>query len=98
MARVRLGFAFEDRARNRLAALADMMEISQNKVLEALLVALPATPETGELIRKGVAQLQMDKGERIAAKSGLLEQIKAMSLEEQRALMIMAQAVKRGTP
>jgi len=98
MTRIRLGFAFEDRARKHLAALADMTELPQNQVLEALLVALPATPETEALIRRGVAQLKRDKGERLAAKSGLLEQLKALSPEEQRMLMSMAQAVKKDKP
>ena len=64
MARVRLGFAFEERARTRLSKLADKAGLSQNQALEALIVGL-SDQDTLNAMAAGSEVLRADKTNRL---------------------------------
>jgi predicted DNA binding protein len=84
MARVRLGFAFEERARTRLAQLADKAGLSHNAALEALVVGA-SDQDTLKAIELGTEVLRADKTNRLDLNREL-----SYLTDEQRAALIAA--------
>jgi hypothetical protein len=82
MTRIRLGFAFGERARNHLKDLADQTGLSQNHVLEALIVGSGATEGGRKAVAAGDAILQADRAERITKGRSLEKLTKALSADE----------------
>jgi hypothetical protein len=70
MARIRLGFAFEERARTRLKQLADLAGISQNQALEALIVG-SGLADAHSTVMAGKASLQVDRDLRLGTRRSL---------------------------
>ncbi len=84
MTRVRLGFAFEERARERLAKLADKAGLSQNQALEALIVG-QTEQDTLKTMAAGSEILKADKDVRTEINRGM-----AKLTEHQRAAILAA--------
>jgi len=84
MARVRLGFAFEERARTRLQKLADKAGLSQNQALEALIVG-QSEQDTLNTMALGTELLKADKDVRLEINRGM-----AKLTEHQRAAIMAA--------
>jgi predicted DNA binding protein len=81
---MRLGFAFEERARTRLAKLADKAGLSQNQALEALIVG-QSEQDTLNTMALGTELLKADKDVRLEISRGM-----AKLTDHQRAAIMAA--------
>lgn len=97
MARIRLGFALEDRARARLEALSERLRMSQNAVVEALLVAITDAAAL-PILEEGQKMLADAKGARLMARREAIERMSNLTPFQQDELIAQLRKGESGAP
>lgn len=92
--RVRTGIALGQTARARLAALVESTGLSQNAVIEALILGVTES-QVSEITARGAATIKHEKKIRLAQNRALREQMATLTPEQRESLL--AHAAKLGS-
>lgn len=87
--RIRTGIALGESARNRIAELSQLTSLSQNGVIESLILGI-TDEQAKAIIARGNAFVRSEKRSRLDQKRELRDQLAALTPEQQRALMELA--------
>ncbi|RKR45935.1 hypothetical protein [Paraburkholderia sp. BL17N1] len=88
--RTRTGIALGGPARARIAELSELSRLSQNAIIESLILGV-TDEEAQEIIARGNALVKSEKRIRLETNRALREQLATLTPEQQQALLKLAQ-------
>lgn len=88
--RTRTGIALGGPARARIAELSELSRLSQNAIIESLILGV-TDGEAREIIARGNAIVKSEKRTRLETNRALREQLATLTPEQQQALLKLAQ-------
>jgi hypothetical protein len=88
--RTRTGIALGESARNRIAELSQLTGLSQNAIIESLILGV-TDEQAKAIIERGNAFVRSEKRTRLDQKRELRDKLAALSPQQQQILMELAQ-------